>query len=136
MKYWVIFLFFLCGINATAQDSAAVSIYCPNLRIGENFSFGKKAIKFKEVVSDSRCPRKVTCIWEGEAKVLIELYEDGVMVSEKMVAVGGGAIPLKFSTEENLFQLTKTVLEPYPSIEKQKEDLKYILHIYVEENTN
>ena len=46
-----------------------------SLHIGQSASIvGEELkIKFLEVVEDSRCPRGVTCIWEGRVSCLIEI---------------------------------------------------------------
>ena len=40
-------------------------------------------LRLKNIVSDSRCPEGVTCIWAGEVSVVIELYNDKKLVEEK-----------------------------------------------------
>lgn len=34
-------------------------------------------VKFLNVISDSRCPTDVTCVWEGEAKITVNIMKDG-----------------------------------------------------------
>ena len=34
-------------------------------------------VKFLNVTSDSRCPTDVTCVWEGEAKIVVNIMKDG-----------------------------------------------------------
>lgn len=34
-------------------------------------------VKFLNVISDSRCPTDVTCVWEGEAKIAVNIIKDG-----------------------------------------------------------
>ena len=40
-------------------------------------------LRLKSIVSDSRCPEGVTCIWVGEVSALIEVYKDKKLVEEK-----------------------------------------------------
>ncbi|MFE3846983.1 hypothetical protein ACFX5D_03250 [Flavobacterium sp. LB3P45] len=42
-------------------------------------------IVFKELVSDSRCPEGVTCVWAGEASAIVSLYKDSKLVEEKTI---------------------------------------------------
>lgn len=37
----------------------------------------------KEVISDSRCPANVTCVWAGEASVLVSVYKNLILVEHK-----------------------------------------------------
>ncbi len=36
-------------------------------------------ITFKEVITDSRCPKNVTCIWAGQVSCLTEVTKDGTL---------------------------------------------------------
>ena len=49
----------------------------------------KKCIKkrgyqlvLKEVLTDSRCPEGVTCVWVGEATVIISVYKDSKLIED------------------------------------------------------
>ena len=39
-------------------------------------------IVLKEVVSDSRCPVGVTCVWAGEASAIVSVYKDSKLVED------------------------------------------------------
>ncbi|HLF52502.1 hypothetical protein [Flavobacterium sp.] len=54
----------------------------------------KKCIKkkgyhlvLKEVLSDSRCPEGVTCVWAGDVKVIISLYQNRKFIEDKTITV-------------------------------------------------
>ncbi|MBM2831274.1 MAG: hypothetical protein HW414_326 [Dehalococcoidia bacterium] len=59
----------------------------PDTRLGQEFSLSvgqsrriqgeELTVKFLEVASDSRCPSKVTCIWAGEVKALVDVAHSG-----------------------------------------------------------
>lgn len=40
-------------------------------------------LDFKEVVSDSRCPINVTCVWAGEVSVTVSVYKNLKLVEDK-----------------------------------------------------
>ena len=40
-------------------------------------------IVFNELVSDSRCPEGVTCIWQGEASAVVSLYKNSKLIEDK-----------------------------------------------------
>lgn len=42
-------------------------------------------LKLKNVVSDSRCPENVTCIWAGEVTAIVEVYQDKKFVEENKI---------------------------------------------------
>jgi hypothetical protein len=67
---------------------------------GQNSSFvkitQKKCLKnkgtkliLKEVVSDSRCPEGVNCIWAGEAKVVVSVYEGKNFIKNEELVISG-----------------------------------------------
>jgi hypothetical protein len=39
----------------------------------------------KAVISDSRCPEGVTCVWAGEASAVISVYKDSKLVDDKTI---------------------------------------------------
>ena len=115
MRSILILLFLTLSLNLHAQTTESETVvYTAALQKGQQFSFGEKSLRFKEVVSDSRCPRNVTCIWPGEAKVLLEVFENGKVIEEKVVVINSAKIPLKFSAEGISYFLNSMVLLPYP----------------------
>lgn len=42
---------------------------------------GELRITFMEVVEDSRCPTDVTCVWEGNGKIALELNHSGIEIA-------------------------------------------------------
>lgn len=89
MKISIFFLALFHSVFILVQDPepANYNIHNASLCIGDMMQLGDKSIKFKEVVSDSRCPKAegITCIWAGEVRVLVELYENGEFKGEKII---------------------------------------------------
>lgn len=117
------------GLLAQDQPKPEPIVYSSLLQPGELLSFSNKAIRFKEVVSDSRCPKEVTCVWEGEAKVLVELYENGNFLEEKIITISSGSIPLDFSAKDFLYNIQGLMLLPYPSAKQVDPDYSLELQI-------
>lgn len=48
------------------------------LKIGESVEAPREGLKieFDSVAEDSRCPKGVTCIWAGNAKILLKVKKD------------------------------------------------------------
>lgn len=125
MKFLLIFLFF--GNLALAQNSAEANLFTTSLFPGQSLELDGKIIKFKQVISDSRCPSDVTCIRAGEAKVLLEVFENDRLVGEEIVIVGS-------SLAENLLaefsvKLKPLALMPYPAISKKIQPGDYELSL-------
>lgn len=131
MKITVIILALFHAVFLTDQEPASFkyNIHTETLCIGDNLEFGDYSIKFKEVISDSRCPRGVTCVWAGEVKVLVEFYEDGQFKGDKVITgtnmeigeneiVSEAGISLaEFFSDKDL-GITKVVVSPYPGKNK------------------
>jgi len=137
MKYLFLFGILICSISLSAQDQEESRIFNSVLQGGEQLEFGDKSIRFKEVISDSRCPKDVTCVWAGEAKVLIEIFEKGKLINKKLVVINPsaiGEIPLQFSAGGGIYSITAFKLFPYPSTASKKCTMDYTLEIQVSEN--
>ena len=137
MKYLILFGFLIFSISFSAQEQEATFVYSSVLQSGEQLVFGNKSIRFKEVISDSRCPKDVTCVWAGEAKVLIEIFENGNRMSEKLVVINPNIIdkiPLHFSAGVGIYSISSFRLFPYPCTNSKKAKMNYRLELQVSEN--
>jgi hypothetical protein len=137
MKYLLLFGILISSIFLSAQVQEENRIFNTVLHGGEQLKFGDKSIRFKEVISDSRCPKDVTCIWAGEAKVLIEIFEKGKRINEKIVVINTSIIneiPLQFSAGGRIYCITAFRLFPYPSTASKKDTMHYTLEMQVSEN--
>ena len=84
-----------------------------SLRAGQSASVkGQELqIKFLSVVADSRCPRGVTCIWEGEVSCMVAIKYRGSLRQMIITEPGSTSWPPEISFEE--YQIFYHV-EPYP----------------------
>jgi len=81
-------------------------------------------------VNDSRCPRGVVCIWQGEAVVWVRVFESTQIQAAE-------AERLRLSTHESRsqtydgYRFELIDVEPYPDIEEEynKEDIRVVLKI-------
>lgn len=140
MKYLVVFIFLIFSCSTMAQDSqkpVGVNIYSSILQKGELLNFGDKSVKFLKVISDSRCTEEVTCIWAGEAKLLIGVFEDKKLLKEMIVTHSTSNIPynipLKFSSEGIAYSIAGLELFPYPTTKDSISKGEYFLKIRVKE---
>ncbi len=84
------------------------------LQMGQEFAGDGVGIEFLKVISDSRCPRQVTCIWAGEAEVLLGISVNGKYF-EKIVAFSGMGAELQLPGQAGLLISN---LDPYPETAK------------------
>lgn len=95
------------------------------LEIGQEIRSGDTSVKFLEVISDSRCPEDVTCIWQGEAKVLLGITVDKAYFEKQISFSGGLEQALKFGNLEIIIGY----LKPYPKSAKKASSKDYCLGI-------
>lgn len=97
--------------NSSESEIQVPQIFT-KLKLLKTISVGDYKITFKSVESDGRCPEKVTCVWAGEAVVILEI-ESPEEITEKrfhIPAAGTSQSILKF---ENLVLVLKDI-QPYP----------------------
>lgn len=83
MKKSLLFLFMMISSVALAQSPKSQKVkyvtikqkVCPNQK---GFQLVLKA-----VVSDSRCPEGVTCIWAGEVSAVVSVHKDSKWIEDK-----------------------------------------------------
>ena len=129
---FVMFLFFSSVINA---QEPPVKIYSSILQEGGLFTLDEVSIVFKEVISDSRCPKQVTCIWAGEAKVLLEIYENGKFLENRIISSAGENSIQQFSAAGILYNISGFQLLPYPEVHSKKIKPEYTLRLSLSEKS-
>ena len=65
---------FVCAIGTSPTSSATVIIFA-----GQTTHSGAAVVTFHRVVSDSRCPVNVTCVWASEASAKFTVQVKGVL---------------------------------------------------------
>lgn len=103
------------GQTFTLAPGQAASIQGEQLRI-----------RFLEVVTDSRCPTGVTCIWAGEVSSLVDVTFDDATFRRVLTQPGSGQGKADFENYEITFEV-----QPYPEAGKQisKEDYRLSLEV-------
>ena len=98
------------------------------LRFGGDTAVGDGLkVKFSALVEDSRCPKGVDCIWEGNAKIRVEL-------------VGAGKQPASFELNTNVepktascagYEISLVKLDPYPNADARPKEKDYVATLSV-----
>ena len=114
-----------CG-NAPAGDSSPTV-----LRLGEPVNVGNDGLSLTlvQVVADSRCPEGVTCIWAGQASVMIDA--DAGNGPSVQVSLTLGDDPAQRAAVLDRYTLELVKLEPYPVSPDQISQEKYVAHLTV-----
>lgn len=134
MKNIFLFLFLLVGFYAKAQTDK-LSLKSPvivcKVEFGEKLGFGDYTVKFAEVLSDSRCPEKVTCVWAGEAKIRLEIQKNGEKVENKTLVFSPNMQSSVLFSLKNK-EVKVYGLSPYPVEKPIRDDGKYVLKLILE----
>jgi hypothetical protein len=136
MKFKLVFLLAFVTLICYSQEP---SVPIPNTLIkvplGESILLESYTIKFVEVLEDSRCPKDVTCIWAGRAKILVEITSEGLETIQKEFIFG----KVNPNESDDLIiintQLNKASayqLNPYPSSGDYPGTKKQVLLIAIE----
>ncbi|MEH2326834.1 MAG: hypothetical protein V7K32_25380 [Nostoc sp.] len=90
-------------------------------------------IKLSKVIQDSRCPTKVTCIWQGQVIIGLDIIKNGKQVSTLMLTLipGRDSLPIQFLDNYSVRLLE---VSPYPQSEKMIDIKDYIATIVVSRN--
>ena len=119
----------ILGLAACSHDGVSIGEDF-SLHIGESASIrGEELqVRFLEVTEDSRCPRGVTCIWEGRVSCLVEITYRGSLDSLVLTEPGLTNFPPEQSFHE--YKLTYHI-EPYPQAGTEIAEDEYRLHLKI-----
>ena len=80
MKKLILIVTVLCSISFYAQTE---------IKITTKKCIPKKGyyLQLKNVLDDSRCPKGVTCVWAGEAEIIVFVYENKKILEEKTIII-------------------------------------------------
>lgn len=103
-----------------------------NLKYGQiaDVQTGGIEIKFSQVINDSRCPSNVTCIWQGQVVIGLDILKYGRKVSTLNLTLvpGRDSLPVQF-LDKYTVKLTQVL--PYPQYGQQILLQDYIARIVV-----
>lgn len=100
MKKLVGFIIVLLVIScASKKEEVKADLPVQIHKLSKEFSF-----KIKEVISDSRCPEGVNCVWAGEVELVLSIYKESIFYKDESLIINF----------EN-FTKNKLLLEKYTS---------------------
>jgi hypothetical protein len=90
------------------------------LRINQTFSLESDGVKIKflNVTADSRCPSDVTCIWQGETKVLVNIIENNQDRGNFSLTSRAGQQDLAVQVFDE-YSINLVKVDPYPLSSKK-----------------
>lgn len=132
MKNTVFILFLFISSFILAQEKPIdVPKILVKVSMGESVQFKKVKVKLVGVLEDSRCPSDVTCVWEGQAKVLVEVTQAG-QETQQVELLFGRTINGSIYVSKG-YSIKGMSLTPYPTSAGIKK-MNYILLVSEEGN--
>lgn len=129
MKYILLLTFIVVSNFGFAQEQVKVPTIAFKVPLGETVQLDDVAFSLTEILEDSRCPSDVTCVWEGSAKIVLEIEEIGGEKRTKEVTFQGRKQTVLLETATHFYRAIK--LAPYPTA-ATKNKLAYELLISAE----
>ena len=91
---------------------------------GEGFS-----VRVASVASDSRCPADVTCVWAGNAEVLIEAEAGGSREGLRLNTHGGDEFPKEARHKQ--YSVGLVALTPHPRTDSKAKAADYVATLVI-----
>ena len=111
MKYFtpiiVLFIFISCASKQVVNENEILINSNSLNNIGNDYE-----IKISKIISDSRCPEGVSCVWAGEVQLELEIYKNQKLEKSE-------ALSINYKT----FEQNKQFFADYISTNKKIKDI-------------
>lgn len=140
MKFLISISLIIYSLSAWAQETEKPNVVTPKIvqtiHSGKSTHYNDVSIKLVKILNDSRCPKNVSCVWAGEATVLVDVFKNEKKIGQKKVVFNhssrqDNALRVIFSSET--LTITAIDLAPYPIAGKKIEMKDYYLQLDIEE---
>jgi len=132
-KLFVLFslLLFSCTEDASVDSNINLNDEVW-IKYNQSITFGTEpmSLKFNDLLSDSRCPSNVVCVWQGEATLSCKVFKPGTYESNVRIKIDGYVG--KMNTDAHKFvdtlgyRFTLMHLDPYPHTDSIRQLSDYI----------
>lgn len=85
-------------------------------------------VKFESLLEDSRCPKDVKCIWEGDAKLVISVRRGNAKESKIELHTSGNFAQ---TGKYNQYVIKLVALDPYPRTSVQEKRRAYLATLLI-----
>jgi YbbR domain-containing protein len=124
-------LFVSCASKQVANQNE-ISINSTSLtKVGNDYE-----MKITKIVSDSRCPEGVTCIWAGEVQLELKIYRNDKLektetlsINNKTVEQNKGFFAKYISTDKKIKDI---LIQPIKKEDQNIELKEYVLKLVLE----
>jgi len=135
MKHQLIYLILALCMTMIGCNKTPIGVNTYDIDYGETVTFDQnKKLTFVDVVSDSRCPIEVHCVWAGEATIALQAICTPADTINFELSFGDGITDHR---EATIFQIYRVeLLEVLPlteeGVELEKED--YSIRVLIEKS--
>lgn len=111
MKYFIpiiaLFIFISCASKQVVNEIEILINATSLSKVGNDYE-----MKISKIISDSRCPEGVECIWVGDVKLEIEIYKNQKLENTERLSISYKTL------EQN-----KKFFDEYISLDKKVKDI-------------
>jgi hypothetical protein len=90
-----------------------------------SLEFDTVKVKFLDVTADSRCPSDVTCVWQGEVKIFVNIIENNRDLGDFSLTSRAGQKDLGIKVFDG-HQIQVVKVDPYPTSGKKTPPSDYV----------
>lgn len=135
MKYFTpiiaLFIFISCASKQVTNENEILINATSLSKVGNDYE-----MKITKIISDSRCPEGVTCVWAGEVQLQVEIYKNQKLEKSEALSINYKNLDLnkQFFTEYlSSDKKVKDILVQPIKKEGQNIELKeYVLKVELE----
>ena len=135
MKYYtiIIALFFIlsCATKPTSNENEVLINATSKVKVGNDYE-----IKILKIISDSRCPEGVNCVWAGEVQLELEIYKNQKFEKTKIISINYKSLELNKQFFADYLSSDKRIKNIFISPQKKEgeniELKNYILTVALE----
>ena len=104
------------------------------LPLNETLHLNVGMVTFLEVIEDSRCPKDVTCIWAGRARIRVSVEENDKEPYQREIIFGEllegeTSSTILFSTEDHIINAIDLYPLPYSKVDEEHKPYELLVHI-------
>src|SRR5205807_2471472 len=102
----------------TKESSPSINETQIQLKVNQTMESDNIKVKFLNVIEDSRCPAGVTCIWEGQVKITVNIIKNDQSLSNFVLTSRAEQQDMAIQTfDGHSIQVVR--VDPYPTSGKK-----------------
>lgn len=78
-----------CATKPTSNENEILINATSKVKVGNDYE-----IKILKIISDSRCPEGVNCVWAGEVQLELEIYKKQKFEKTKIISINYKSLEL------------------------------------------